>query len=138
MANLGSLLLAMSGLEIGLTIAVALLVVGVVAAVFLTRSILTKRAKKRSEQKLDETSRRVEEMLSEARAEGKRIKKESILEAKEQELKRRNEFEQEMKEKRAKDLEQKALLEQLKGKENITKIGTAQKKTILTEFQVRL
>ena len=101
MANLGSLLLAMSGLEIGLTIAVALLVVGVVAAVFLTRSILTKRAKKRSEQKLDETSRRVEEMLSEARAEGKRIKKESILEAKEQELKRRNEFEQEMKEKRA-------------------------------------
>ncbi len=101
MANLGSLLLAMSGLEIGLLIVVVVLAVGVVAAVFLTRSILTKRAKKRSEQKLDETSRRVEEMLSEARAEGKRIKKESILEAKEQELKLRNDFERESKEKKA-------------------------------------
>ena len=60
MANLGSLLLAMSGLEIGLLIVAVVLAVGVVAAVFLTRSILTKRAKKRSEQKLDETSRRVE------------------------------------------------------------------------------
>ena len=40
-------------------------------------------------------------MLESAKAECKQIKKEAILEAKEQELKRRNEFEQEMKEKRA-------------------------------------
>ena len=100
MANLGSLLLAMeTGLAIGLI--VAALIIGAAVAVAITVYVLKKRAKKRSEQKLDETSRRVEEMLSEARAEGKRIKKESILEAKEQELKRRNEFEQEMKEKRA-------------------------------------
>ncbi len=96
-----SLLLAMTGLETALLIVAIVLALGVAAAVFLTRFFLVKAAKKRAEQKLDETSKRVEEMLSEARAEGKRIKKESILEAKEQELKRRNEFEQEMKEKRA-------------------------------------
>ena len=100
MQQLNSLLLALgTGGWIGLLAGV--LVVGAGAAVLLTWLILTKRAKKKSEQKLDETSRRVEEMLSQAREEGKRIKKESILEAKEQELRRRNEFEQEMKEKRA-------------------------------------
>ena len=100
MKDFGSLLLA-TGLEIGLIVAVIVLAVGVVAAIFVTRDILNKRAKKRSEQKLDETSKRVEEMLSEARAASKQLKKEAILEAKEQELKRRNDFEQEMKEKRA-------------------------------------
>ena len=40
-------------------------------------------------------------MLASAKAECKQLKKEAVLEAKEQELKRRNEFEQEMKEKRA-------------------------------------
>ena len=68
MNHFGSLLLA-TGLEIGLIVAVIGLAVGVVAAIFVTRDILNKRAKKRSEQKLDETSRRVEEMLPEARAE---------------------------------------------------------------------
>ena len=100
MNHFGSLLLAM---ETGLAVVliVAALVVGAAAAVFVTRYILNKRARKKSEQKLDETSRRVEEMLSEARAQSKQLKKEAILEAKEQELKRRNDFEQEMKEKRA-------------------------------------
>lgn len=60
----GSLLLAMeTGLAVGLI--VAALVVGAAVAVFATRFILNKRAKKKSEQKLDETSKRVEEMLSE-------------------------------------------------------------------------
>ena len=63
--------------------------------------ILKHVSKKKSEKKLDETSKRVEEMLGEARAECKRLKKEAILESKEQDLKRRNEFDQEMKEKRA-------------------------------------
>ena len=58
-------------------------------------------AKRNAEKKLDETSKRVEEMLEAARAESKQLKKEAILEAKEQEIRRRNEFEQEMKEKRA-------------------------------------
>ena len=71
MNDFGSLLLAMTGLEIGLLVVAIVLALGVVAAVFLTRDILTKRAKKKSEQKLDETSRRVEEMLSEARAQSK-------------------------------------------------------------------
>ncbi len=63
--------------------------------------ILKKVSRKKSEQKLDETSKRVEEMLSKAQAECKQLKKEAILESKEQDLKRRNEFDQEMKEKRA-------------------------------------
>ena len=63
MANLGSLLLAMeTGLAIGLI--VAALIIGAAVAVAITVYVLKKRAKKRSEQKLDETSRRVEEMLS--------------------------------------------------------------------------
>ena len=89
----GSLLLATmnTGLAVGLM--VLLLVVGAGAAFGATWFILKRISKKKAEQKLDETSKRVEEMLDEARAEGKRIKKEAILEAREQELKRRNEFE---------------------------------------------
>ena len=76
MKDFGSLLLA-TGLEIGLIVAVIVLAVGVVAAIFVTRDILNKRAKKRSEQKLDETRKRVEEMLSEARAASKQLNRNS-------------------------------------------------------------
>ncbi len=95
-----SLLLAMdTGLAVGLI--VAALVVGAAGAVVATWLILKHVSKKKSEKRLDETSRRVEEMIADAQAESKRLKKEAILESKEQELKRRNEFEQEMKEKRS-------------------------------------
>ncbi|MDE7296132.1 MAG: Rnase Y domain-containing protein, partial [Clostridia bacterium] len=73
------------------------LVVGAGAAAFLVWYLKDKNSKKKSANKLDETSKRVEEMLEAARAESKQLKKEAILEAKEQEIKRRNEFEQEMK-----------------------------------------
>ena len=63
--------------------------------------ILKQVSKKKAANKLDDTQKRVEEMLETARAESKQLKKEAILEAKEQEIKHRNEFEQEMKEKRA-------------------------------------
>ena len=90
-----SLLLAMdTGLAVGLI--VAALVVGAAGAVVATWLILKHVSKKKSEKRLDETSRRVEEMIADAQAESKRLKKEAILESKEQELKRRNEFEQEM------------------------------------------
>ena len=101
MLHFGSLLLATVDVVLAIGMAAAALVVGAIVTFFVTRGVLNRISKKKAEQKLDETSKRVEEMLSEARAEGKRIKKESILEAKEQELKRRNEFEQELKEKRA-------------------------------------
>lgn len=77
------------------------LVAGAGIAAFLVWYLKDKNSKKKSANKLDETSKRVEEMLEAARAESKQLKKEAILEAKEQEIKRRNEFEQEMKEKRA-------------------------------------
>lgn len=77
------------------------LIVGAGVAALLVWYLKDKNSKKKSANKLDETSKRVEEMLEAARAESKQLKKEAILEAKEQEIKRRNEFEQEMKEKRA-------------------------------------
>lgn len=50
---------------------------------------------------VDDAKAEVEKIVSAAREEGKRVLKESILEAKEQDLKLRNEFERETKEKRA-------------------------------------
>ena len=100
MNNVITLLLDMNtGLAIGLI--VAALIVGAAAAAGAVWVILKKVSKRKSEQKLDETSKRVSEMLAVAEAECKQLKKEAILESKEQDLKRRNEFDQEMKEKRA-------------------------------------
>ena len=100
MTILSSLLLDVStGLAVALFIVLPLVGLAVGGAVAYV--ILQKIAKKKSEQKLDETSQQVEKMLASAKAECKQLKKEAVLEAKEQELKRRNEFEQEMKEKRA-------------------------------------
>ena len=100
MTILSSLLLDVStGLAVALFIVLPLVGLAVGGAVAYV--ILQKIARKKSEQKLDETSQQVEKMLASAKAECKQLKKEAVLEAKEQELKRRNEFEQEMKEKRA-------------------------------------
>lgn len=86
---------------ISIVLFILLPIVGLAVGAVAVWLILKNVSKKKSEKKLDDTSRRVEEMLESAKAECKQIKKEAILEAKEQELKRRNEFEQEMKEKRA-------------------------------------
>ena len=114
MANYGSLLLDMSiGLSVGLMIVA--LVVGAGIAVVVTWQVLKKVSQKRSEQKLDATEKKVEEMLQKADIEIKQRQKEAILEAKEQDLRRRNEFEQEMKEKRA---EQKRVEDRLNRQED--------------------
>ncbi len=100
MNTIVSLLLDMNpGLAAGLF--VVFLVVGLGVGGLVTWLILKQVSKRRSERKLDETSKKVEEMLETAQAECKQLKKEAILESKEQDLKRRNEFDQEMKEKRA-------------------------------------
>ncbi|MGN0815018.1 MAG: ribonuclease Y [Candidatus Coproplasma sp.] len=57
--------------------------------------------KKRTDSKLGDVESRAKKMVDDATAECKALKKEAILEAKEQELKLRNEFEKESKEKRA-------------------------------------
>ena len=98
MVNFGSLLLADLGSGAVAGIAIAVFVVGAALAAFVTWQVLKIVSKKKAEKKLDETSRRVEQMLKEAETACKQLKQETILEAKEQELKRRNEFEQEMKE----------------------------------------
>ncbi len=99
MNTLFSLLLIADGVAIALMVVLPILgiVIGGVAMLF----VLKKVSQKKSEQKLDETSKKVDEMLETAEAECKQMKKEALLESKEQDLKRRNEFEQEMKEKRA-------------------------------------
>lgn len=100
MVTLNGLLLAVdSGLAIALFI--VLPIAGLAVGGLAVWSILKRNSKKKAEKKLDETSKRVEEMLENAKAECRQLKKEAILESKEQDLKRRNDFEQEMKEKRA-------------------------------------
>ncbi|MCD8206240.1 MAG: ribonuclease Y [Clostridia bacterium] len=59
------------------------------------------RLKNKFEKEYGELKTLQDRMVAEATAEGKKIKKEALLEAKEQELKARNEFEKETKEKRA-------------------------------------
>ena len=86
-------------LAIALFVALPIVVGGV--AVLATWLILKKVSKKKSEKKLDDTEKRVKEMLETAETQAKQIRKEAQLESKEQDIKRRNEFEQEMKEKRA-------------------------------------
>ena len=91
----GSLFLISTGGAIG--IAAAAFVVALAAGIGLGLSV----HKKSYEKKVGEINQVVEKMLDDARAEGKTLKKEAILEAKEQELKIRNDFEREYKEKRA-------------------------------------
>ena len=95
-----SLLLAMeTGLAVGLM--VVLFLVGGAIGFGVTFLILKKIAKRKAELKLDETDKLIEQKLADAEAKCKQLKKEAILEAKEQDLKLRNEFDREMKEKRA-------------------------------------
>ena len=91
---------------------VALPVVGIGAGVLVTWLILKKVSKKKSERKLTDAEKRAEEKLADAEKRAKemletaktqagQIRKEAQLESKEQAIKQRNDFEQEMKEKRA-------------------------------------
>ena len=95
--NYGSLFLA--------TDTVAWIIVAVVAIVAIIASIVcwvisAKKVTKRFEIEQGDISAQRSRMLDDVREESKAIKKEAILEAKEQEIRLRNEFERESKEKR--------------------------------------
>ena len=96
--GISSLFLA-SGETIGL--GVALGVVAVAAVILLVLYIRHRQRTAKAELELGEASERAQKMVAEAQAECKALKKEAILEAKEQELKLRNDFERESKEKKA-------------------------------------
>ena len=96
--NLSSLFLASDGLLIGLSVGlgVAIIVAAVVCFILGAKSY-----KKKLDQQFGSAQARADKMIEDARAECKALKKEAILEAKEQELKLKNEFERESREKKA-------------------------------------
>ena len=100
METLSTLFLAISEpldfvLVIGLPI-VALILGGIIGFLYFNSVY-----RKNTEKKIGDANKRAEEILANAESEGKRLKKEAILEAKEQDLKLRKEFEHESKEKKA-------------------------------------
>ena len=82
-------------LVIGLPI-VALILGGIIGFLFFNFGY-----RKKTEKKIGDADQRAAEIIANAETEGKRLKKEAILEAKEQDLKLRKEFERESKEKKA-------------------------------------
>lgn len=96
MANILSVLFLASS-PLWLTIVLGILIIVGAAAGFLIGTILNK---KKTEKEIGNLEDVAKKMVDEATAESKRLKKEAILEAKEQELKLRNDFEKESKEKK--------------------------------------
>ena len=94
--NFGTLFLA-SNVEIGLIVG---LVVGVVVALVVGFFVGRLINQKLTEKRLGDVQSRTKKMIDDASQECKALKKEAILEAKEQELQLRNEFEKESKEKK--------------------------------------
>ena len=97
--NYGSLFLTNGG-------ALPWIIVAVVAVLAVVASVLcwvfsAKNLTKKFEKEQGDISAQRNRMLDDVREESKAIKKEAILEAKEQEIKLRNDFERESKEKRA-------------------------------------
>ena len=96
-AGTSSLFLA-SAAPVWVVIVLAVAIVAIGVGCFFAGQFFTK---KRTAKKIGEVDQRIKIMLDEAESESKALKKEAILEAKEQELKLRNEFERETKDKRA-------------------------------------
>ncbi len=97
--TISSLFLASDGVAIGLGVAFGIVLVAAAVVTFLFVRHTRKTAM--AEKELGEASERAQKMIADAQAECKALKKEAILEAKEQELKLRNDFERESKEKKA-------------------------------------
>ncbi|MBO4990098.1 MAG: ribonuclease Y [Clostridia bacterium] len=97
MANTASILFLAVELPLFLGILIPAVIVALAAGGFLGYIIY----KKKTDKKIGEISQRTNQMIDAAKAECKQLKKEAILEAKEQDLKLRNEFEAESKAKRA-------------------------------------
>lgn len=96
LANISTLFLAPGfgvGIGIGIAVGVVLLFGGLFACWFYF--------KKKAENQINGAKARADKMIEDATAESKAIKKEAILEAKEQELKLKNEFERESREKKS-------------------------------------
>ena len=93
------LLLAIEPLSLALYI--VLPVVGIGLGVLVAWLILKNVSKKKSAKKLDDAEKRAKELLETAETQARQIRKEAQLESKEQDIKRRNDFDHEMKEKRA-------------------------------------
>lgn len=109
MVGIVTLLLAVpTGVAVALFVVLPLVGLAVGGAV--TWVVLKRVSKNKSAHKLDDAEKRAEELLANAESESKRLKQEAIFEAKEQEIRRRNEFEQEMREKRAEQQRQEARL----------------------------
>lgn len=118
------------GLTIGLCIGIFVVALG--AGFFAGYNIY----KKNTEKKLGDVETRTKKMVEDATLECKALKKEAILEAKEQELKLRNEFERESKEKKAELNKQEQRL--LQKEDNLDKKeDTLQKKSDALEQQKR-
>ena len=98
--NYGSLFLA-STLETVLIIAVIVLCVLAVVCTFIGLKLGGKRKIQSYEKELGTVEERKRKLIDEAEEQSRAIKKEAFLEAKEQELKLRNDFERESKEKRS-------------------------------------
>lgn len=98
LATFSSLFLEVDALTLGLSVG---LVVGVIVALAVGFFVGYKLNEKRTDKRLGDVQTRTKKMIDDASLECKALKKEAILEAKEQELQLRNEFEKESKEKKA-------------------------------------
>ncbi len=97
--GISSLFLASDGVAIGLGVALGVALIA--AVVILVLFVSHKKKIDKANKELGDASERAQKMLADVQAECKALKKEAILEAKEQELKLRNDFERESKEKKA-------------------------------------
>jgi len=109
LTNISSLFLASDGLTIGLGIGLGVLAVIVGIVCFFVGKRINK---VNTEKQLEEVKTRADKMIEDASNECKALKKEAILEAKEQELKLKNEFEKESREKKAELTKQEQRLNQ--------------------------
>lgn len=139
----GSLFLASGEVSVGM------LVIAIIVAVIVAGSaclVLGLQLKKKSfERKQGDIKKITDKMLDDAREESKSIKKEAILEAKEQEIKLRNDFERETREKRAEFQRTENRLNQKeetldKKEENLNKRNeeTTRQQNVLKEKQAEL
>ena len=99
--NYRSLFLSNGGNDIVFIIVIAALVILAIAAFFVSWKMSASSLKKKYEKDAGDIEAQRNRMLDDVREESRAIKKEAILEAKEQEIKLRNDFERESKEKRA-------------------------------------
>ena len=102
--NLSVLFLSTMPLWLGIVLPVVALVVGICVAMFVYNATTVKKVGSAREQErkiLDDARDEAERIKAQGKEESKRALKEALLEAKEQDLKLRNEFERDTKEKKA-------------------------------------